>query len=252
MLRLSNVLSKVLARPRDRSVSSQATRSSLPDSFNVGLTYDWSEGTLDAVSTRTRPTPTPPIRPTHSRASPGTSSTTNPPVEEDPDIMFSSTWTPLSSSKSLTDPENHFSSFCEQDMLNEPLRSFAPRQLEETHTDDSLTRKRKDRPSTSSDAPIRRSKQHRGDLDIIDIDDNDNDNDEEHDDDWDPQLVDTGYQTLRTSSFSIEHTPTFDVEASVAYPGVSDNDSKSWINANQYDSHVSQTPALLRAGAAWL
>jgi hypothetical protein len=41
-LGLSKIFSKVLAQ-RGRSLDSEATRSSLPDSFDVGLTHDWSD-----------------------------------------------------------------------------------------------------------------------------------------------------------------------------------------------------------------
>ncbi|KAG8732174.1 hypothetical protein FRC11_000264, partial [Ceratobasidium sp. 423] len=281
-LGLSNVLAKVLARPRNQSLSSQATRSSLPDSFDVGLTYNWSENKLGSVSTRSGPTPTPSIAPTSStlsRASPGLSSITSSLAKEDLSLILGSEYTPLSSSKALVDLESTFSSLRGRDELNEPLntlagtppaeivqstygrklpmliykagsasRSLAPLQLEETYTGNTPTRKRKDCPAPSFQASISRSKRQRTDLDVIDIDDYDDSND---DNDWSPGLIDTGYQGHRTPAFSVELTPTFGVESSVDYSEALESDGESPRGTNQRSS-VSQAPTLPRDAIAWL
>ncbi|KDN33587.1 hypothetical protein RSAG8_13322, partial [Rhizoctonia solani AG-8 WAC10335] len=290
------------------SFSSQATRNSLPDSFDVGLTYDWSQDISDVESTRSRLA--------HPYASPNPSLTSKPPVKEDPNLALSSKWTPFSGSDTLADLDSPFSTI-RKDLLHEPLSalmsptpaavfpsvygrklptflyktesapsvssqafryqtpltsprvpslalppsptsstrtrplflpspSIAPLQLEKTYTDDTSTRKRKGRRSSSFDAPISRPKRHRADSDVVDVED-----DPESDDDWIPPPIDTGYQTLRTPNFSIERTPAFDADCSAMDSEVFDSDEKSWITTNRY-SHVSQTPAPPQAANIWL
>ncbi|KAF8667485.1 hypothetical protein RHS04_09304 [Rhizoctonia solani] len=99
---LSTVLAKVLARPRNPASNSEANRSSLPDSFDVGLTYDWSDSSLNTAN----------IKPSL-------------PPKEDLDLFLGNACTPLSSSKVLAnDLETPFAFICEQDALNAPLRTL--------------------------------------------------------------------------------------------------------------------------------
>ncbi|CAE6451875.1 unnamed protein product [Rhizoctonia solani] len=110
---LSDVLSKMLAR-RDRPRVSQASLSSLPDSYDIGLTYDWSESSPSTVNSDKRILPL--------LASSRSSSIFSSPSISDSDFTFVNTRTPPSNSKIFGNlPENPVLSHCEQDIMNEPL-----------------------------------------------------------------------------------------------------------------------------------
>ncbi|CAE6445791.1 unnamed protein product [Rhizoctonia solani] len=112
---LSEILAKVLTRHREQSLDSHVTTRSLPDCFDVGLTYDWSDGQVDAPNTRPELTTTP------SYTSTSPSSITSSPLK----IGLSHTFTPSHDSGApKSGLEGSLSSLGERDVLNEPLRSL--------------------------------------------------------------------------------------------------------------------------------
>ena len=128
-LGLSGIFSRVLTRRRP-SIDSEITRGSLPDSFNVGLTHDWSESspgiegnnkwygslyyyplcTLSTIFNRT----------IVSYTSPSSSSTASSLLKRDPGSALR---TPSSSSRFFANPlETPILPHRERDIQNEPFR----------------------------------------------------------------------------------------------------------------------------------
>ncbi|KAH7335570.1 hypothetical protein B0J17DRAFT_720115 [Rhizoctonia solani] len=109
----SDVLSKMLAR-QDRSRVSQASLSSLPESYDVGLTYDWSESSPSTVKSDKRILPF---------TSPSPGSIFGSPSNADSDFTFVNMRRPSSTSKLLGG--NPFETpvlfHCEQDTTNGSL-----------------------------------------------------------------------------------------------------------------------------------